>query len=137
MKSKYQITENCTFDLTTQALMYMVRYFFKCGISSRALHLMYQIAEVSPLINIYFLWQVINLADFNTAGSDAGGIYYLRDVRDADKLVEAIGSNKGGEAVVVGGGYIGVELAACLSLNQIKVTMVFPDPHFSKFMEKQ
>jgi monodehydroascorbate reductase (NADH) len=83
------------------------------------------------------LWQVINLADFKTAGSDAGGIYYLRDVRDADKLVEAIGSNKGGEAVVVGGGYIGVELAACLSLNNIKVTMVFPDPHFSKFMEKQ
>ena len=83
------------------------------------------------------MWQVINLADFKTAGSDAGGIYYLRDVRDADKLVEAIGSNKGGEAVVVGGGYIGVELAACLSLNKIKVTMVFPDPHFSKFMGKQ
>lgn len=72
----------------------------------------------------------INLADFKTPGADAGGIHYLREKDDADKLVEEIGANKGGEAVVVGGGYIGVELAACLALNSIRVTMVFPDPHF-------
>lgn len=76
--------------------------------------------------------QFINLADFKTPGADAGGIHYLREVNDADNLVKEIQHNKGGEAVVVGGGYIGVELAACLALNSIRVTMVFPDPHFSK-----
>ena len=75
--------------------------------------------------------QFINLADFKTPGADAGGIHYLREVNEADNLVKGIQENKGGEAVVVGGGYIGVELAACLALNSIRVTMVFPDPHFS------
>lgn len=71
-----------------------------------------------------------NLADFKTPGADAKGLYYLREVHDADKLVEAIKTFKGGEAVIVGGGYIGIELAACLTVNKIKVTMVFPDPCF-------
>jgi monodehydroascorbate reductase (NADH) len=79
--------------------------------------------------------QFINLADFKTAGADAKGIFYLRDVRDADQLVEAIKTRKSDEALVVGGGYIGLELAACLTLNKIKVTMVFPDPCFSKTPE--
>lgn len=73
---------------------------------------------------------VINLADFKTPGADAGGIHYLREIDDADKLVSKLQATTGGEAVVVGGGYIGVELAACLALNSIRVTMVFPDPHF-------
>ncbi|KAG0609671.1 hypothetical protein M758_7G005200 [Ceratodon purpureus] len=72
----------------------------------------------------------LDLADFKTAGADAKGIFYLRDLRDADKLVDAIKGTNGGEAVVVGGGYIGLELAACLTVNKIKVTMVFPDPCF-------
>lgn len=80
--------------------------------------------------------QFLNLADFKTPGADAKGIFYLRDVRDADKLVEAIKSRKGDEALVVGGGYIGLELAACLTINKIKVTMVFPDPCFSKSLCK-
>eukprot|EP00879_Flechtneria_rotunda_P012381 GHRR01012929.1.p1 GENE.GHRR01012929.1~~GHRR01012929.1.p1 ORF type:complete len:306 (+),score=104.79 GHRR01012929.1:2353-3270(+) len=33
------------------------------------------------------------------------------------------------QAVVVGGGYIGLEVAAGLSLQGLEVTMVFPDPH--------
>lgn len=57
-------------------------------------------------------------------------------MHDADKLVEAIKGFKGGEAVIVGGGYIGIELAACLTVNKIKVTMVFPDPFFSKTLNK-
>lgn len=78
--------------------------------------------------------QFLNLADFKTVGADAKGIFYLRDLRDADKLVDAIKGAKGDDAVVVGGGYIGLELAACLTVNKIKVTMVFPDPCFSKFL---
>jgi len=34
--------------------------------------------------------------------------------------------------VVVGGGYIGLELSAALKLNDYDVTMVFPEPWCSK-----
>ena len=38
----------------------------------------------------------------------------------------------GGNAVVIGGGYIGMECAASLVINKINVTMVFPEEHCSK-----
>ncbi len=76
--------------------------------------------------------QYIDLKDFKTPGADAQGIYYLREIHEADVLVEAIKAKKGGSAVVVGGGYIGLELAACLTINDIKVTMVFPEPFCSE-----
>ncbi|CAI5961820.1 unnamed protein product [Closterium sp. NIES-65] len=70
----------------------------------------------------------IKLTDFKTPGADAKGIYYLREIKEADELYAAIQAKKGGKAVVVGGGYIGLELAAILAMNDIKATMVFPEP---------
>lgn len=79
------------------------------------------------------LLQVIRLTDFGVQGADAKHIHYLREIDDADKLVEAIKEKKGGKAVVVGGGYIGLELSAVLLLNQLDVTMVYPEPWCSKY----
>lgn len=72
------------------------------------------------------------MVDFKIFGVDVGGIYYLREKDDVDKLVEEIGVNKGGEVVVVGGGYIGVELVVCFVFNLIRVIMVFFDLYFSE-----
>ncbi|KAI4348994.1 hypothetical protein L6164_009653 [Bauhinia variegata] len=71
---------------------------------------------------------VFRLTDFGVQGADAKNIFYLRDVADADKLYEAIKAKKNGKAVVVGGGYIGLELSAVLRLNNIDVSMVYPEP---------
>ncbi|KAL9253774.1 Monodehydroascorbate reductase-like protein [Drosera capensis] len=71
---------------------------------------------------------VIRLTDFKVAGADAKNIFYLREIEDADHLVEALKAKKGGKAVVVGGGYIGLELSAVLRLNNLDVTMVYPEP---------
>ncbi|RZB86066.1 Monodehydroascorbate reductase isoform B [Glycine soja] len=71
---------------------------------------------------------VIRLTDFGVEGADAKNIFYLREVDDADKLYAAIKAKKNGKAVVVGGGYIGLELSAVLKLNNIDVTMVYPEP---------
>ncbi|XP_038904751.1 monodehydroascorbate reductase, seedling isozyme-like [Benincasa hispida] len=71
---------------------------------------------------------VIRLSDFGVEGADAKNIFYLREVDDADKLVEAIKSKKNGKAVIVGGGYIGLELGAALQINNLDVTMVYPEP---------
>lgn len=75
---------------------------------------------------------VIDLAkDFKTEGADMENILTLRDVSDADKLVEAMANVKDGQkVVVVGGGYIGMECACGLQKNGLDVTMVFPDPFF-------
>lgn len=73
----------------------------------------------------------IDLAkDFKVEGADLGNILYLRDVADADRLVAAFTETKekGGKVVVVGGGYIGMEVASGLNKNGLDVTMVFPEP---------
>nr|BAJ23958.1 monodehydroascorbate reductase [Malpighia glabra] len=71
---------------------------------------------------------VFRLTDFGVQGADSKNILYLREIDDADKLVEAIKAKKNGKAVIVGGGYIGLELSAALRINNFDVTMVFPEP---------
>ncbi|KAG4112203.1 hypothetical protein ERO13_D13G148800v2 [Gossypium hirsutum] len=61
-------------------------------------------------------------------GADAKNMFYLRELEDADKLVESIKMKKYGKAVIIGGGYIGLEVAAAMSINDFDVTMVYPDP---------
>ena len=68
------------------------------------------------------------MSDFGVQGADAKNIFYLREIDDADKLVEAIKEKKNGKAVIVGGGYIGLELGAALRINNLDVTMVYPEP---------
>lgn len=70
----------------------------------------------------------INLGDFGLPNANAKGIFYLRDVSDADTIVAALKEKPAATAVVVGGGYIGMEMAACLTLNKAQVTMIYPEP---------
>jgi monodehydroascorbate reductase (NADH) len=71
---------------------------------------------------------VIRLTDFGVQGADAKNIFYLREIDDADKLVAAIKAKQNGKVVIVGGGYIGLELSAALQINNLNVTMVYPEP---------
>eukprot|EP01023_Acetabularia_acetabulum_P065902 TRINITY_DN879_c0_g1_i1.p1 TRINITY_DN879_c0_g1~~TRINITY_DN879_c0_g1_i1.p1 ORF type:complete len:445 (-),score=89.43 TRINITY_DN879_c0_g1_i1:164-1498(-) len=75
----------------------------------------------------------LTLKDFKMKGADHDKLYYLRNVQDADKLIEGMKKAKvgakGGKVVALGGGYIGMETAAALQMNGLKVTMVFPEPH--------
>lgn len=64
-------------------------------------------------------------------GSNAENVCYLRNLGDANMLVDLMKSRPGGNAVVIGGGYIGMECAASLVINKINVTMVFPEEHCS------
>lgn len=71
---------------------------------------------------------VLKLTDFGVQGADSKNIFYLREIDDADKLVEIIKAKKTGTAIVVGGGYIGLELSAVLKINNFDVKMVYPEP---------
>ncbi len=53
------------------------------------------------------------------------GVIYFRTLDDYHRLREAAG--EGQHAVVIGGGFIGSELAAALASNGAKVTMLFPE----------
>ncbi len=55
-------------------------------------------------------------------GVDLQGVYYLRDADDVDRIRAT--ASQGGNAVVIGGGYIGLEVAASLRLLGMEVTVV-------------
>ncbi|MBT8079701.1 MAG: FAD-dependent oxidoreductase [Gammaproteobacteria bacterium] len=55
-------------------------------------------------------------------GADTDGVFYLRNVDDVDRIRNAVVA--GGNAVVIGGGYIGLEAAASLRTLGMNVTVV-------------
>jgi 3-phenylpropionate/trans-cinnamate dioxygenase ferredoxin reductase subunit len=57
-------------------------------------------------------------------GSDLETVHYLRNLRDADVLRERL--DRGGHAVVVGGGWIGSEFAASARQRGVQVTLIDP-----------
>jgi NADPH-dependent 2,4-dienoyl-CoA reductase/sulfur reductase-like enzyme len=58
-------------------------------------------------------------------GGDLKGISYYRTLAGYRSLRSA--ATVGKSALVIGGGFIGSELAASLTANQVSVTMIFPD----------
>ncbi|KAK1423277.1 hypothetical protein QVD17_18575 [Tagetes erecta] len=70
--------------------------------------------------------QALKLEEIGINGSKAENVCYLRDLADATKLVNMMRMCTGVNAIVVGGGYIGMECAASLVMNKINVTIVFP-----------
>lgn len=65
-------------------------------------------------------------------GKDLPGVISFRDMDDVDKMLAAAG--KGGSAVVIGGGLLGLEAAHGLSLRGMKVTVLHLMP---TLMERQ
>jgi 3-phenylpropionate/trans-cinnamate dioxygenase ferredoxin reductase subunit len=55
-------------------------------------------------------------------GSDLDGVHYLRDLGDVDQIKHFVG--KGKSAVIIGGGYIGLETAASLRKLGMEVTIL-------------
>jgi 3-phenylpropionate/trans-cinnamate dioxygenase ferredoxin reductase subunit len=60
-------------------------------------------------------------------GGDLDGVLYYRTLDDYLKLREGTDWDK--TAVVIGGGFIGSEMAAALTVNGVRVTMIFPEPY--------
>ncbi len=60
-------------------------------------------------------------------GGNLEGIYYYRHLDDYLRMRQEAATGK--SAVVVGGGFIGSEIAAALAVNNVRVTMIFPGPY--------
>ncbi|HKQ87753.1 MAG TPA: FAD-dependent oxidoreductase [Candidatus Acidoferrales bacterium] len=79
----------------------------------------------------------------NVPGKDLANIFYLRSMDDSRKIRAAAENSK--RAVVIGGGFIGMEVAAVLTQKAVHTTMIFPEervwrrmftPEMSKFFER-
>ncbi len=60
-------------------------------------------------------------------GGDLDGISYYRYLDDYLRIREE--AIEGKSATVIGGGFIGSEIAAALNINKVDVTMIFPGPY--------
>lgn len=78
----------------------------------------------------------------NVPGADLGGVFYLRSLGDSKAIRERLAGAK--RAVVIGGGFIGMEVASVLAQKKIETTMVVPQervwqqfftPEMSRFFE--
>lgn len=65
----------------------------------------------------------------NLKGIKSNGIYKLRNINDMDRIKAIVDSKKVKKAVVIGGGFIGVETAENLKERGIEVTIVEAAPH--------
>ena len=77
-------------------------------------------------------------------GADRPGIFYLRQLRHSQRIHAQI--KRGQRAVVIGSGFIGMEVASVLASGGVRTTVVFPDdrvwkhlftPSVSTFFETQ
>jgi 3-phenylpropionate/trans-cinnamate dioxygenase ferredoxin reductase component len=60
-------------------------------------------------------------------GGDLDGICYYRTLDDYQRIRELVSG--GSSAVIIGGGFIGSEMAAALCINEVNVTMLYPSPY--------
>lgn len=60
-------------------------------------------------------------------GGNLPGVHYIRDVADADSLISSLERAK--KVVVIGGGYIGMEVAAAAIGWDLNTTIIFPEDH--------
>jgi NADPH-dependent 2,4-dienoyl-CoA reductase/sulfur reductase-like enzyme/peroxiredoxin family protein/rhodanese-related sulfurtransferase/TusA-related sulfurtransferase len=65
----------------------------------------------------------------NIKGIDSDRIYTLRNVPDTDKIKKAVDEQGVKRAVVIGGGFIGIEMAENLRERGVEVTLVEAAPH--------
>mgnify|MGYP004443081833 FL=1 len=81
----------------------------------------------------------------NLPGIDSKKIFTVRNVSDIDKIKSYVDKNTTKSAVVIGGGFIGIEMAENLKERDINVTLIEAAPHvlapfdtdFSNIIEKE
>jgi NADPH-dependent 2,4-dienoyl-CoA reductase/sulfur reductase-like enzyme/rhodanese-related sulfurtransferase len=70
-------------------------------------------------------------------GATAAGVFTLRNIDDMDRIMAALGDGDAREAVVVGAGYIGLEVAEQFVHRGLKVTVVELQQQVMPFFDRE
>lgn len=70
------------------------------------------------------------------AGAELPHIFTLRDIPDMDRIVNYIDQSKPRSAVVIGGGFIGLEMAEAFHRRGMAVTIVERTPHILPLLDR-
>jgi len=68
-------------------------------------------------------------------GADLPHVFTLRDVPDMDRIVKFLDDRKPRSAVVIGGGFIGLEMAEAFHRRGLRVTIVEKFPHLLPLLD--
>ncbi len=68
-------------------------------------------------------------------GADARGVFTLSSLQSGIDVYEYIRANKPAKAVIVGGGYIGIEMAEALLDRKLDVTLIDMEPQVMRSMD--
>lgn len=69
-------------------------------------------------------------------GVELPHVFTLRDIPDMDRITQFVDSQKPGRAVVIGGGFIGLEMAEAFHHRGIQVTIVERNPHILPLLDR-
>lgn len=72
----------------------------------------------------------------NIPGVDAEGVYYLRTVEDGIRLKSVVQGDSGKKAAIVGGGFIGLEVAEEMALSGLEVHLYEMLPRLLPFLDE-
>ena len=104
---------------------------FRSGVRATGLQLTNRTATLSTGERIAYekllLATGAELIKLNVPGSDLEGLYYLRDIPDSDALIKA--GETSDRVVVVGGGFIGLELASAFQQRDLDVVLVYMEEY--------
>ncbi len=70
-------------------------------------------------------------------GLDAPGVFGVQTLGDGQRILDALAERSPSRAVVVGGGYIGLEMAEALMMRGLEVTLIDLAPHPMATLEPQ
>lgn len=68
-------------------------------------------------------------------GADLPNVFTLRDVPDMDRIIEFVDSRRPRTAAVVGGGFIGLEMAEAFHARGMQVTVIEKLPHILPLLD--
>lgn len=73
----------------------------------------------------------------NVPGADLGNILYMRTIDDGDEIIKVAKASK--KAVIIGGGFIGLEFCSCFKLNGVSdiTALVLEDYYWQGKLDEQ
>lgn len=69
-------------------------------------------------------------------GADLPNVFTLRDIPDMDRIAAFVNERRPGHAVIIGGGFIGLEMAEAFHRRGIHVTVVERSPHILPLLDR-